>query len=138
MQRVERREPEAIGALEQMKKLSHELRRLRSRMLLMPGVGKNQIVRADEPQASVRLPLVNHDLGTRRVQYVVEHKGQVREVESHGAVVGSADAAEQEVMEEFVTQEIAGGRPLPGTYPPNAETMARYRRWRDERDKKPT
>ena len=59
-------------------------------------------------------------------------------IPAHLAEELARDAAEQEVMEEFVTQEIAGGRPLPGTYPPNAETMARYRRWRDERDKKPT
>jgi regulator of RNase E activity RraA len=46
------------------------------------------------------------------------------------------DAHEQEIMEEFVLQEIAQGRPLPGTYPPNAETLARYRQWRERRDGK--
>jgi regulator of RNase E activity RraA len=45
------------------------------------------------------------------------------------------DAAEQEILEEFVLQEIAKGRPLPGTYPPNAQTLARYRQWREQRDK---
>lgn len=45
----------------------------------------------------------------------------------------AGDAAEQEMMEEFVLGEIAGGRPLPGTYPPNADTMARYRDWRQRR-----
>ena len=48
------------------------------------------------------------------------------------AVVGFA----QEQMEEFVLMEIRKGRPLPGTYPPNAETQARYRQWRDRSDQK--
>ena len=42
----------------------------------------------------------------------------------------AADCFEQEKLEEFVQQEIASGRPLPGTYPPNAETKARYEAWR--------
>jgi regulator of RNase E activity RraA len=42
------------------------------------------------------------------------------------------DTYEQEKLEEFVQLEIAAGRPLPGTYPPNAETKARYEKWRRE------
>jgi regulator of RNase E activity RraA len=42
----------------------------------------------------------------------------------------AADTYEQEKLEEFVQQEIASGRPLPGVYPPNAETKARYETWR--------
>ncbi len=45
----------------------------------------------------------------------------------------ASDAREQETLEEFVLGEIAAGRPLPGTYPPNADTMARYREWRQRR-----
>jgi regulator of RNase E activity RraA len=45
----------------------------------------------------------------------------------------AADTYEQEQLEEFVQLEIAAGRPLPGTYPPNAETRARYEKWRRER-----
>lgn len=45
----------------------------------------------------------------------------------------AADAYEQEKLEEFVQLEIAAGRPLPGVYPPNAETKARYEKWRGER-----
>lgn len=44
------------------------------------------------------------------------------------------DAHEQEIMEEFVLREIEQGRALPGTYPPNAATLARYRQWRERRD----
>jgi len=42
----------------------------------------------------------------------------------------AADTFEQEKLEEFVQQEIASGRPLPGVYPPNAETKARYEAWK--------
>ena len=42
----------------------------------------------------------------------------------------AADTVEQEKLEEFVQQEIASGRPLPGTYPPNAATKARYEEWK--------
>ncbi len=42
----------------------------------------------------------------------------------------AADTFEQEKLEEFVQEEIASGRPLPGTYPPNAATRARYEAWK--------
>ena len=45
----------------------------------------------------------------------------------------AADTFEQEKLEEFVQIEIASGRPLPGTYPPNAETRARYEEWKKEK-----
>jgi regulator of RNase E activity RraA len=48
----------------------------------------------------------------------------------------AGDAREQEILEEFVLREIEHGRALPGTYPPNAETLARYRQWRERRDRK--
>ena len=47
------------------------------------------------------------------------------------------DAAEQELLEIFLLQEIQQGRSLPGTYPPNAETLARYREWRARSDAAP-
>ncbi|SFZ81948.1 Regulator of RNase E activity RraA [Devosia enhydra] len=37
------------------------------------------------------------------------------------------EAWQQEQLEAFVIGEIAAGRPLPGTYPPNEETLMRYR-----------
>jgi regulator of RNase E activity RraA len=40
------------------------------------------------------------------------------------------DAFAQEQLERFVLQEIASGRPLPGTYPPDEATRARYEEWR--------
>ena len=42
----------------------------------------------------------------------------------------AADAHEQEQLERFVMGEISAGRPLPGTYPPNADTRARYEAWK--------
>ncbi len=57
-------------------------------------------------------------------------------VPAHLAVEIARDAAEQERLEVFVMQEVVGGRPLRGTYPPNADTLARYRAWREQQDKK--
>ncbi|MEQ9333986.1 ribonuclease activity regulator RraA [Thalassobaculum sp.] len=44
------------------------------------------------------------------------------------------DAFEQEILEEFIIGEVRAGKPLRGTYPPDAETRARYEAWRKERD----
>ena len=43
------------------------------------------------------------------------------------------DAVEQEKMEAFILERIAGGAALPGTYPPNAQTRAQFEVWRKER-----
>src|SRR5258705_11730647 len=66
VQRVEIRQPEAIRTLEQVQELSHELRR--RRVLRMPVARQNQIVRADELQASVRKRLADYARVTRRCQ----------------------------------------------------------------------
>ena len=39
------------------------------------------------------------------------------------------DAAEQERLETFIVERVAGGAALPGTYPANAETRAAYADW---------
>lgn len=44
----------------------------------------------------------------------------------------AADAAEQEVLERFIHWRVADGKPLRGTYPPDAETMALFAEWREE------
>lgn len=54
-------------------------------------------------------------------------------IPAHLAEEVARDAHEQETLEEFVLGEIAGGRALPGTYPPNEDTLARYRQWRQSR-----
>lgn len=40
-------------------------------------------------------------------------------------------AVEQEQLEDYILGEVRAGAKLPGTYPPNAETLARYRESRD-------
>src|ERR1700744_11404 len=44
-------------------------------------------------------------------------------------------AAEQETQESWIMGEIEKGVPLPGLYPPNEETKARYAAWRKEQKK---
>jgi regulator of RNase E activity RraA len=56
-------------------------------------------------------------------------------VPRHFADEVARDAAEQETVEGFVIGEIAGGSPLPGTYPPNADTLARYRQWLEKKSR---
>jgi regulator of RNase E activity RraA len=58
-------------------------------------------------------------------------------VPSHLAEEIANDASEQELLEEFIIGEIAGGRALPGTYPANAETRKRFDVWRAARGKAP-
>ena len=41
-------------------------------------------------------------------------------------------AAEQERMEAWIMAEVENGAALPGLYPPNAETKARYENWAQE------
>ncbi|WP_113502012.1 ribonuclease activity regulator RraA [Rhizobium sp. SYY.PMSO] len=42
-----------------------------------------------------------------------------------------AEAPEQERMEAWIMREVDRGVPLPGLYPMNAETKARYQAWKD-------
>lgn len=48
----------------------------------------------------------------------------------HFAESVAADAVAQERLEAFITEEIRAGKALPGTYPPNAQTLARYEEWK--------
>ena len=57
-------------------------------------------------------------------------------VPRHLADEVAADAAEQEALEAFVMAEIASGKALPGVYPPNEATRARYAQWRRKRAKR--
>lgn len=41
-----------------------------------------------------------------------------------------AQAEEQERLEAWIVNEVERGVPLPGLYPPNAETKARYEAWK--------
>src|SRR6202012_497183 len=44
-------------------------------------------------------------------------------------------AVEQEKLEAWIIDEVRSGLPLPGLYPPNAETKARYAAFRAAKDK---
>jgi len=44
-------------------------------------------------------------------------------------------AAAQEQKEQFILERIEAGASLVGTYPPSAETLAEYERWKTQRDK---
>lgn len=54
-------------------------------------------------------------------------------IPQHLADEVAADAVEQERLEVFILERIERGAPLPGTYPPNAETRAAYEQWRKTR-----
>ena len=47
-------------------------------------------------------------------------------VPRHLAARIAAPAAEQEALERFLLAKVEAGAPLPGTYPPNARTLAEY------------
>ncbi|MEP7069277.1 MAG: ribonuclease activity regulator RraA [Usitatibacter sp.] len=51
-------------------------------------------------------------------------------IPQHLADEVAVDAAEQEKMEVFILERVQGGAALPGTYPPNADTKAKYAEWR--------
>ncbi len=63
-------------------------------------------------------------------------EGVVVIIPRHLADGVAADAAEQEALEAFVMEEIKSGKALPGVYPPNDATRARYAQWRRKRAKK--
>jgi regulator of RNase E activity RraA len=47
-------------------------------------------------------------------------------------------ALEQEALETWIMDEVARGVPLPGLYPPNADTKARYAAYRSANDHRDT
>jgi regulator of RNase E activity RraA len=55
-------------------------------------------------------------------------------VPRHLAAEVAEAAAEQEALEHFIQREIEDGKPLRGTYPPDAETRRRYEVERARRD----
>lgn len=51
----------------------------------------------------------------------------------HLAAEVAGPAAGQEDLERFILEKVAGGAALPGTYPPNEQTLAEYEAWRSGR-----
>jgi len=56
-------------------------------------------------------------------------------IPKHLAAEVAKDAAEQELLEIFVLEEIKKGAPVIGTYPPSPAVKARYDAWRAKRGK---
>jgi regulator of RNase E activity RraA len=54
-------------------------------------------------------------------------------VPRHLAEEVARDAAEQELMEEFIIGRVEAGSILRGTYPPNEETLAAFKEWKAKR-----
>ncbi len=52
----------------------------------------------------------------------------------HLAAEIARPAAEQEDLERFILQKVEQGAALPGTYPPNEQTLAEYDAWKAARD----
>ena len=81
--------------------------------------------------------------GEVNVAGMVVEDGDLVHADEHGAVVIPRAllsevveaAAEQEKLEAWIMGEVKAGTPLPGLYPPNAETKARYEAFRNERTK---
>lgn len=48
----------------------------------------------------------------------------------HLAPLIAGPAAEQEELERFVLEKVAAGAPLPGTYPPDEQTLAEFAAWK--------
>ena len=45
----------------------------------------------------------------------------------------AAHGLEQEELEAFLLEKVRAGAPLPGTYPPNEQTLAEYEKWKRRR-----
>lgn len=54
-------------------------------------------------------------------------------IPAHLAEEVARDGAAQEELEAFVLERIEGGAKLPGTYPPDAATLALYEQWKKAR-----
>jgi regulator of RNase E activity RraA len=62
--------------------------------------------------------------------YIVGDVDGVVVIPRHLTEEVAADSFEQEQLEDFITQKIAGGAPLPGTYPPDAATREAFLEWK--------
>jgi regulator of RNase E activity RraA len=76
----------------------------------------------DVPIACARVAIYPGDI-------VVGDEEGVVVIPRHLAAQVAGPAAEQEALERFLLAKIAAGAPLPGTYPPSAETLAEFAAW---------
>jgi regulator of RNase E activity RraA len=52
----------------------------------------------------------------------------------HVADEVAAAAQAQELLEVFIIERVRNGAALPGTYPPDAKTLAAYEEWSKKRN----
>lgn len=103
VERVKGGETEAIGAFEIVEELSHQLRRS-ARMALIPGIGEDKVVGADQAEASAVHRFVDDDLRasrvdfSRRCQWRVLQKGLFRKMQAHSSRVRTSDASKQRLI----------------------------------------
>jgi regulator of RNase E activity RraA len=79
------------------------------------------------PIACAGVPIYPYDL------LVGDEEGVVV-IPRHLAVEIAQPAAEQERLERFLLMKVQGGDPLPGTYPPNQQTLSDYDVWRSQEE----
>jgi regulator of RNase E activity RraA len=83
--------------------------------------------------ADINVPIACGGVAVYPGDLIVGDADGVVVIPAHLAAEVAADAAGQEEMEEFLLSRIAGGAPLPGTYPPNEATRAAYEAWRKQK-----
>jgi len=81
----------------------------------------------------INLPIACGGVAVYPGDIIVGDTDGVVVVPRHLAEEVARDAAEQELLEQYLTTRIEAGRPLPGTYPPNDETLAGFAAWRKDR-----
>ena len=96
VQRVERRQAETIGPLKIVIELSHELRRALSGMGLVPLIGQNQEIRADELKMAVGLRFINYNLRLGGIDNAAAYQGQIHVMKAHCPGVGASDATKEQ------------------------------------------
>ena len=83
--------------------------------------------------ADLNVPISCADVAVYPGDILVGDADGVVVLPAHLADEVAQDAAAQEDLEQFLLMKIDAGAPLPGTYPPNAATLAEYEAWKKTR-----
>jgi len=83
--------------------------------------------------ADINVPIACAGVPVFPGDIVVGDEEGVVVVPRHLAAEVARPAADQEDLERFVLEKVEGGAALPGTYPPNEQTLAEYEAWRARR-----
>jgi regulator of RNase E activity RraA len=82
---------------------------------------------AQHHAVDMQVPIGCADVAVYPGDIIVGDEEGVVCIPAHLAQEIAEPAAQQEDLERFILEEIERGRPLRGTYPPDEETLARYR-----------